>query len=1199
MKKRSYSPLKSILATASVAALMLGSSTALGADKTANANPARTSTAGDWGGGVAPVANDNLILNGANNTVILDSAGFGINNFDINGANAGASLKVSSVGNFNLQLIKNSNGNQTLDISFVAAGQLLVTEIEAGAGAGLVNNVDFGGNDGALFLGGGKVAGYIDGNHGVAGDTKGYLLIGNGINPGDVTVTGPIGGVTQLNGVVIKDLGALTAGGAINSVTTLIAGTLNLQGNILTGKVEFTADVGSLTTTGAGHVVGNVITGTAGYGSYTLAGNNGFMAGNVGAADFPIGTFSVGANGNVSTAGKSVYAKNIVVQGGNTFTVTDGDILSATNITLNGDLRLLSPASSKITGVVIAGGGTLEFVDQPSATPWISTTSGFVGTIVLDSPGNVSQNLFTANGQISLGGNTTLVAGGNLSAATIVVGGMPVGLEIAANSSIRTNGAGIVVDISTIINDGVVLTLGDQTKIAGTIDGAWANEGTLAIAAGADVDLNGVVGGTAKLNQITVNAGAWLTTNENVTATSTNLAGGLDIPAGKVYNSIVSGPSTGVLIFLGDPSVAGTSTAAYTGAINFNGAGSVNKNLTTSGLTKLGANIDVVSGGSIGGGGIDVGAYTLTQNAGSVNGSIYSTGGKGSYNTSVPSALPTLGKSGYALASGSISGESFTYRGNMYVGNFVVNNNTAFDTSYAGLNQTGNIDYMSGSTVNLGSQTQIVNGTVTLGGTGDAVNINSTVTYDGKIGNIVGVGSKILAKGHNATVNLNIEGISDGTVLTLLTNADGMPNITNLADGVLKPSALVQFTPNYDTSTGNLTLTAVANKESATFAGNDLLNLIISESLNQTSIIQNIFVLQNGTNWTGDAAAFRNEVLGIFADSNSTFAQKQSAFQSFLLVAIINHVTQLKELHKKDMYTSIDDVSSRIGMNAGSEDGYVSGVWVKGVAGNANQKFYKGVSGYKATTLGATVGADTYLTDSLRVGIALSHSDGKIKMKDYKSGDRINSKSWLLSLYGTYNITDNIYTKAITTLGTSDVISNEKKLSKGVISESKGSYNFKSYALDAATGYRISLTDNSMLTPELGFTVLGSTNGGYTETGGAYNRTITTKGGVELLGKVGATLSTKLEYAHGVIKPAVYTKLTQYIAGKNPEVSTRLDGQTEAFSSKQKPTNKTLFHIGASAMATYGSMEYGASYDFAVAKKYTANTGSLKLRVNL
>ena len=141
---------------------------------------------------------------------------------------------------------------------------------------------------------------------------------------------------------------------------------------------------------------------------------------------------------------------------------------------------------------------------------------------------------------------------------------------------------------------------------------------------------------------------------------------------------------------------------------------------------------------------------------------------------------------------------------------------------------------------------------------------------------------------------------------------------------------------------------------------------------------------------------------------------------------------------------------------------------LKDLVVKVDKKCSRGNSGYKSNTNGFIIGADANLNDQGVIGIAATHANSKIKMHDFQSGDSVTANTWMLSLYGMYDMSTDMFLKGIASFGTTRVKQIVNKVVVNGYIQSNGKYNSSSHSLSIGTGYRMKMTDEVMLVPSIG-----------------------------------------------------------------------------------------------------------------------------------
>ncbi len=284
---------------------------------------------------------------------------------------------------------------------------------------------------------------------------------------------------------------------------------------------------------------------------------------------------------------------------------------------------------------------------------------------------------------------------------------------------------------------------------------------------------------------------------------------------------------------------------------------------------------------------------------------------------------------------------------------------------------------------------------------------------------------------------------------------------------------------------------------------------------------------------------------------------------------------------------------------AGDEDTR-NAVWLEAFGNRSKEGALKNQSGYTSSTDGAVIGIDTKIHDSLTVGIAGIHAVSQVKMKDQKSGDKIDAKSWLVSLYSMYEINDNWFTKAMVVLGKTDLTTKEKKPSNNVYTIATSNYSTTLYGVDASIGYKKLVSSNFTLTPELGINASHYYDKAHIEKGaGTYNKTYGKGSGASYSGYLGLSAAASLEFDNATIVPMAHVKITKEFANKTPRVASAFVGEEMIVTASAKNKKKTLVNTGLDVTMSRNALDFAVGYDIGLAKKYTSHTGTVKLRINL
>ena len=106
---------------------------------------------------------------------------------------------------------------------------------------------------------------------------------------------------------------------------------------------------------------------------------------------------------------------------------------------------------------------------------------------------------------------------------------------------------------------------------------------------------------------------------------------------------------------------------------------------------------------------------------------------------------------------------------------------------------------------------------------------------------------------------------------------------------------------------------------------------------------------------------------------------------------------------------SVRSVSTSVA-SSGDDAGAKVGVWFSGNFGLAKQSKYNDDDGFRSTSYSGVAGADTMLSDNLTAGFALMAAHSKLQFRDDKQGDETTTKSYGMTLYGSYDFNNGFMT---------------------------------------------------------------------------------------------------------------------------------------------------------------------------------------------
>lgn len=274
------------------------------------------------------------------------------------------------------------------------------------------------------------------------------------------------------------------------------------------------------------------------------------------------------------------------------------------------------------------------------------------------------------------------------------------------------------------------------------------------------------------------------------------------------------------------------------------------------------------------------------------------------------------------------------------------------------------------------------------------------------------------------------------------------------------------------------------------------------------------------------------------------------------------------------------------------------GAWGMPLYNRITQKQRSGIAGYKAEAYGMLLGLDSMVSDDLILGIAASYIDLNVKHRDYKKGDKTNSKTYLLSLYGLQQLPNNFFMQAVATFTNSDVTNSEtRRVTETSYQTAYAKYSSSSYGLEALVGYN-RLRGSIILTPMAGIRYRRYVDGSYTETGIQRKLTVFRKAYDKVESVLGGRINTAKEVGGVIIIPELHGFFSYDLTGKHAKINAYMDGRSASLVSPEVKTPRASFNVGSSVTAKYNLIEYGIGYDLQLASKMVSHQASLKIRVN-
>ncbi|WP_341793148.1 hypothetical protein [Rickettsia endosymbiont of Ceutorhynchus obstrictus] len=1049
-----------------------------------------------------------------------------------------------------------ATGGSVIGGTFTPSGPAVVGTGPNGPGTGGVVGV---GPNGPAVVGTGPAAGGS-----VIGGTftpSGPAVVGTGPNgpgTGGYSPSAPGGstGGTSVNGPASVG-SSVTPGGSnytpsIGSGSTSVNGPASVGSSVTPGGSNYTPSIGSGSTS---------VNGPASVGSSVNPGGSNYTP--------SIGSGSTSVNGPASV-GSSVNP------GGSNYTPSIG----SGSTSVNGPASVgssVNPGGSNYTPSI--GSGSTS-VNGPAS---VGSSVNPGGSNYTPSIGSGSTSV---NGPASVGSSVT--PGGSNYTPSIGSGSTSVNGPASVGSSVTPGGSNYTPSIgsgSTSVNG--------PASVGSSVTPGGSNY-TPSIGSGSTS-----VNGPASVGSSVNPGGSNYTPSIGSGSTSVNgpaSVGSSVTPGGSNYTPSIGSGSTSV----NGPASVGSSVTPggsnYTpsigsGSTSVNGPASVGSSVTPGGSNytpSIGSGSTSVNGPASVGSSVTPGGSNYTPSIGSgstsVNGpaSVGSsvTPGGSNYTPSIGSGSTSV--NGPASVGSSVNPGGSNYTPSIGSGSTSVNGPASVGSSVTpgGSNYTPSIG--SGSTSVNGPAS--VGSSVTPGGSNYTPSIGSGST---SVNGPASVGSSVNPGGSNYTPFGNNVGTSATSPSAATIGSSGNSNIPAASTNSVGSNAVGGSSTNTNNSSAG----------NSRVGGSSGSNMPIIETGKDSSIGSsgNSSGVSSGAASTGATTTNPND--GFDAARGNTNAGTKE---------VSDRTSKIRDAENApDTIPSEQDqgVSRKRGAAVGAGDcdsnEIIYGLWGAPYFGKATQKQQNNLMGYKAKSAGGSIGVDTLINDNIVVGAAYTKVDTKLNYQGAKAGNHTKVNTDMFSAYGLYNFINNWFVEGITSYSRSIIKTNEIRNIINGTETAHGKYRSYSYSGQVVGGYNY-LWNETTLSPMFGLRLAKIKDSGYHEFGTSFqNLTIKKRQYNKVEGIAGGEIKTTFYKGEFLIRPQVHAFINYDFKGKTPPIIAELNGLTDPLTVPTPKATKMLYDLGAGVEFKKGRMEYGLHYGLNLAKKYQAQSGTIKIKVNL
>nr|WP_253308436.1 hypothetical protein [Rickettsia endosymbiont of Ceutorhynchus assimilis] len=1092
-------------------------------------------------------------------------------------------------------------GGSVIGGTFTPSGPAVVGTGPNGPGTGGVVGV---GPNGPAVVGTGLAAGGS-----VIGGTftpSGPAVVGTGPNgPG----TGGVVGVNP-NGPAVVGTGPATGG-------SVIGGTFTPSGPAVVGTDPNGPGTGRYSPSAPGGSTGGTsVNGPASVGSSVTPGGSNYTP--------SIGSGSTSVNGPASvgssvTSGGSNYTPSI----GSGGTSVNGPASVGSSVTSGGSnyTPSIGSGSTSVNGPASVGSSVTP--GGSNYTPSIGSGStsvngpASVGSSVTPGGSNYTPSIgsgsTSVNGPASVGSSVT--PGGSNYTPSIGSGGTSVNGPASVGSSVTPGGSNYTPSIgsgSTSVNG--------PASVGSSVTPGGSNY-TPSIGSGSTS-----VNGPASVGSSVTPGGSNYTPSIGSGSTSVNgpaSVGSSVTPGGSNYTPSIGSGSTSV----NGPASVGSSVTPggsnYTpsigsGSTSVNGPASVGSSVTPGGSNytpSIGSGSTSVNGPASVGSSVTPGGSNYTPSIGSGSTSVNGPASVGSSVTPGGSNYtPSIGSGSTSVNGPASVGSSVTPGGSNYTPSIGSGSTSVNGPASVGSSVTpGGSNY----TPSIGSGSTSVNGpasvgsSVTPGGSNYTPSIGSGST---SVNGPASVGSSVTPGGSNYTLSIGSGSTSVNGPASVGSSVNpGGSNYTpfgnNVGTSATSPSAATIG------SSGNSNIPAAStNSVGSNAVGGSSINTNNSSAGNSRggSSGSNMPIIETGKDSSIGSSGNSSGVSSGAASTGATTTNPNDGFDAARgntnagTKEVSDRTSKIRDAENApDTIPSEQDqgVSRKRGAAVGAGDcdsnEIIYGLWGAPYFGKATQKQQNNLMGYKAKSAGGSIGVDTLINDNIVVGAAYTKVDTKLNYQGAKAANHTKVNTDMFSAYGLYNFINNWFVEGITSYSRSIIKTNEIRNIINGTETAHGKYRSYSYSGQVVGGYNY-LWNETTLSPMVGLRLAKIKDSGYHEFGTSFqNLTIKKRQYNKVEGIAGGEIKTTFYKGEFLIRPQVHAFINYDFKGKTPPIIAELNGLTDPLTVPTPKATKMLYDLGAGVEFKKGRMEYGLHYGLNLAKKYQAQSGTIKIKVNL
>lgn len=404
-------------------------------------------------------------------------------------------------------------------------------------------------------------------------------------------------------------------------------------------------------------------------------------------------------------------------------------------------------------------------------------------------------------------------------------------------------------------------------------------------------------------------------------------------------------------------------------------------------------------------------------------------------------------------------------------------------------------------------------------------------------------------------------------------------DITNTQDLVITVTGSVT-TPLFSVNAGSVAGNAASELDVLSGTATDPGMIAAIDALNAMGADEQAIALRRIAPETGRAArvAANQTVNGAL---DSVAARLEGVRTHGFVVGLVDELNKgkLKVASSGDLAGLLDADGSR-----------KRSVWMKGFGAHDNQDRQAGAAGYDSTTWGMTFGTDTLLDNDWVVGAALTYAQTDVSMNDFRSGDSTDINVYQATAYASRNF-GKWYLDGMTAYARQQYDSSRNTTVSGV---ANADFDGDQLAARVNAGWPFALNDSTTLTPMAGLEWNRLKQDGYTETGaGALSLTVQNESASRVRSVLGVRVSTQAELSNGVeVTPSAHLNWRHDFNNDGLSSTASFTGGGAAFVTPGQDLASNTYNLGAALVFRKSSdFTFTLQLDGEVASGYRSVAG--------